>query len=248
MSTHGRRLLARVPPLGGGARRRARGWPTPASTILLRQAVLRPGTVAPGALLAAALPPGATPNEDVVTIMSALHGDRWPDRDLWICAVRLDTGARVVFGRQREAPSASVGQAVAASCAIPGYYEPTVVSGVRHVDGGVRSLCNLDVVAGAGLDLLVVSAPRSTSGWLPRARDGAWRIPARTQLEPEAAKVRRRGTKVVLLHPDEPARRAMRGATMDPRSRPAIARTVRASVLDGLGARDTRLLAPLRTA
>ena len=36
-----------------------------------------------------------------------------------------------------------MGQAVAASCAIPGYFAPVVVDGVRYVDGGAHSTTNL---------------------------------------------------------------------------------------------------------
>ena len=35
--------------------------------------------------------------------------------------------------------------AVAASCAIPGFYHPVEIDGRRYVDGGMRSTSNLDL-------------------------------------------------------------------------------------------------------
>ena len=66
-------------------------------------------------------------------------------------AVHLDVGTRVVFGGADRAayPDATVGQAVQASCAVPGYFAPVVVGGERFVDGGVHSTTNADVAAPA---------------------------------------------------------------------------------------------------
>jgi NTE family protein len=123
-----------------------------------------------------------------------------------------------------------------------------LLDGVRYVDGGVRSLCNLDLMAGLGLDLVAVSAPMSTSRWIDRSRDSGWRSAARAQLEREAKKVRSRGTPVLLLHPNARVRAAMRGASMDVSRRPTIAELVRDSALAGLGSRDAALLRRLRGA
>src|SRR5664279_3762818 len=214
----------------------------PASTALLRRALLRPGSVHLGALLAGALPLGATPNGDVAAAIGPLHAQGWPERSLWVCAVRMETGARVVFGRDIDAPPASVAEAVTASCAIPAYFAPPVIDGVRYVDGGVRSLCNLDLMAGLGLDLVIVSAPMSSSAWVEPRRDVALRTWARAQLEREARRVRASGTPVLLLHPGAAARAAMAGGAMNATCRPAIARTVRDRALKDLGAENSALL------
>ena len=55
------------------------------------------------------------------------------------------TGRRVPFGRA-DAPPAEIGDAVAASCAIPGFYRPVTIGGKRYVDGGVWSTSNLDIL------------------------------------------------------------------------------------------------------
>jgi NTE family protein len=100
---------------------------------------LRP--VRAGALAAAALPAGRVPTELISSGLRPLFRDGWPDPHLWVCALRLDTGRRTVFGREG-APAAAVADAVGASCAIPGFFEPVEVDGVRYVDGGAHSPTN----------------------------------------------------------------------------------------------------------
>ena len=72
------------------------------------------------------------------------------------------TGKRVPFGRT-DSPPATVADAVAASCAIPGFYRPVKIGGRRYVDGGVCSASNLDLLAGRGLDLVICLNPLSSS-------------------------------------------------------------------------------------
>lgn len=135
----------------------------------------------------------------------------------------------MVFGRDEAGRGSSVADAVAASCAIPAYYEPVTINGERYVDGGAHSLCNADLVADLGLDAVVVSAPMSTSDRLALSLDHPWRAAARAQLAVEVRQVVRSGTRVLVVHPTQPEREVMRGATLDPRRRPAIARAAYAS-------------------
>ena len=65
-----------------------------------------------------------------------------------------------MFGRD-PSPEPDVGTAVEASSAIPGYFAPVVIDGERYVDGGTHSPTNADLVAGIGLDLVVVVSPMS---------------------------------------------------------------------------------------
>jgi hypothetical protein len=67
--------------------------------------------------------------------------DRWGatfDGRLRVCTVDAGNGRRVVFG-SRSAPPASVGQAVAASCAIPAVFTPVRIGDRPYVDGGAWS-------------------------------------------------------------------------------------------------------------
>src|SRR5438309_6089558 len=82
----------------------------------------------------------------------------WPERALWLCTVDINTGRRVVLGREG-APEVPVATAVLASCAIPGFYQPVKVGKYTLVDGGVHSSTNLDLAGKFGCDLIIGVAP-----------------------------------------------------------------------------------------
>lgn len=208
-------------------------------------AALEPWNARLGTLAAAALPEGRIPIDRVVDGMRRIYPDgAWPTRDLWICAVRLHDGRRVVFGRDPGTTTqASVTDAVAASCAIPAFFRPVRIGGVRHVDGGAWSPSNVDVLAGCDLDLIVVLSPMSARRTIPSASvDGAMRAACRLQLTQEVLRVRRRGTPVVVIEPGDRELAAMGSSAqaMDPERAPAIVRTVRESMRMRLGATDMR--------
>jgi predicted acylesterase/phospholipase RssA len=79
-------------------------------------------------------------------------------RVLLIPAVDLDRAERVVFGRGELAP-VLISQAVAASSAIPGFFEPFAINGRDYVDGGVGWSGHADVAADTGADVVVVVNP-----------------------------------------------------------------------------------------
>ena len=134
--------------------------PFPEAPMLLARDLVAPWRFRPGKALAALAPEGRVPTTGMGDRMRRLHKQRWPAEPLWICALRLSDGARVVFGRDA-APEPDVGTAVEASSAIPGYFAPVVIDGERYVDGGAHSPTNADLVAGIGLDLVVVVSPMS---------------------------------------------------------------------------------------
>jgi NTE family protein len=117
----------------------------------------------PVVALAGALPPGLLDPVIVAQRIRELHGPTWPERATWICAVSVDTGRRVVFGRD-DRPIDEIGPAVGASVAVPGYFAPMTIGGVDFVDGGTHSVTNADLVARAGFDVVVVSAPMTSAG------------------------------------------------------------------------------------
>jgi NTE family protein len=248
MSREGRTLAGRLgpavtlPPRPPDGRRRGM-----ASTELVRRALLRPGSVRLGALAAAILPPGHVSGEPVVAGVRRLYGSAWPEAATWICAVSLDSGKRVVFGRE-DAPRATVAEAVAASCAIPAFFEPVTVAGQRHVDGGAYSVSNADLAAGLGLDLVLVSSPMS--GSLQTVR-GSLDLPIRAassaRLARETATVRRGGTEVIVFEPALADPREMGLNAMDSRRRHAVTRQAIASTRQRLqgGGLGQRLRAQL---
>ncbi len=134
--------------------------PVPEAPMLLLRDLVAPWRFRPGRALAALAPEGRVPTAGMGDRMRRLHPTRWPSEALWICALRLSDGERVVFGRDAR-PEPDVGTAVEASSAIPGYFAPVTIDGERYVDGGTHSPTNADLVGGVGLDLVIVSSPMS---------------------------------------------------------------------------------------
>jgi NTE family protein len=203
-----------------------------ASPRLLLRTVARPW--APprlGSLTAAVLPRGRVSLEPFAVRLRWLFEEGWPTAPLWLCAVRLGDGRRVVFG-QPDAPATDVGTAVAASCAIPGWFEPVAVGRDRYVDGGVHSPTNLDVLAGRGLDLVVVVAPMSIARGVRRASvDLPARRALRLRLADEARRVRRKGTEVIAFQPVAADLEVMGLNSMNARRRHPVVRQAYESTL-----------------
>ena len=86
---------------------------------------------------------------------------------LLVPAIDLDRAERVVFGRGelREVP---VSQSIAASSAIPGFFEPYTLEGRDYVDGGVGFSGHADLAVEAGAETVVVINPL-----VPTLLDGA---------------------------------------------------------------------------
>jgi len=252
VSEDGRRLLARadeandrVRPIP--ARSPRGGWPTMSAPGALLRAALRPWNARPGSVAAAALPAGRVSTEAVAAGLRELF-DAWPETPLWINAVELHTGRRVTFGRD-VAHHADVATAVAASCAIPTYFEPVTIGGSRFVDGGAHSPTNADLLAGIGLDLVVVSSPMSIAGSKLRiAPDQAARRYSQYALAREAARIRKAGTPVLTFQPT-PEDLAVFGLNaMDTTKRAGVTRQARTSAIARLLRPDAQdRLARLRT-
>jgi NTE family protein len=128
----------------------------------------------------------------------------WPVRPrLVVTAVDTATGDLAAWDAGAHVPLPA---AVAASCALPGVFPPVRVGGGFFMDGGVRSVTNADLAAGA--DAVVVVAP---TGGMFRTSPAA---------ELDALAVPRR----VLVTPDDAARAAIGFNILDPRRRaPALA-------------------------
>ena len=153
-----------------------------ASPARLARAMRAPWEVRPGSLAAAVLPEGRIPTAHIAAPLDALYGDTWPARPMWVVAVELDSGRRVVFGRRRRARRPPPAEAVRASCAIPAYFEPAEIDGSRYVDGGVHSTTNADLVAAEQPDLVLVSAPMSAVRGVRRFGPGHRHAPDRPAL------------------------------------------------------------------
>lgn len=147
--------------------------------------------------------------------------DRWGvrfDGRLRICTIDVASGRRVVLGAPG-APEATVGQAVEASCAVPGVFRPVTIDGRVHVDGGAWSLTNLDVApVGRDTHVLCLSVAGGRADASPA---GLMRAAARPAVALEAAFLRRRGARVRLVGPDQEAAAAFGANLLDPRASPS---------------------------
>lgn len=249
LTPEGARLVARseaAVPGGVPLRpRRARGLPRMAAPGMVARAMLRPfWWNRPGVLIAGAIPAGRVPTDWVSAGIRVLYGDAWSERPLWIAAVRLSDGRRVVFGRDG-APHPPVADAVAASCAIPGFFEPVSIGGDRFVDGGAHSPTNADLAATEDLDLVVVSSPMSiasTGGRRRPAIDAPARRLCRLYLAREIARVRRLGIPVITFQPTPDDLEALGVNAMDPDRRGPVTRQARASATEKLWRDDVQAL------
>jgi NTE family protein len=201
------------------------------SRSLLVHTARHPRQVTPMAAVSALLLEGRGSLDRIGRIVNqvAVPG-MWPVRpETWIVAMDYDTGRRVAFGKHG-APEADLASAVMASCSIPGWYAPVAIGGRRYVDGGACSPTSLDLLAGAGLDVVYVLSPM-TSFELDRPPRAAARVErylrriVTRRLAREAAKVRAAGTEVVLLSPGPEDLQAFGANLMDPRRRTHVLET-----------------------
>lgn len=126
-----------------------------------------------------------------------LPSHTWPTTPLRITTVDTDTGELVVLDATS---GVELVDAVAASCAVPGVWPPVPLLGRLLMDGGTRSMANLDLAAGAD-DVLVL---------VPLAGAGVARV------EQEAEALRGKGSIVTVVVADEAATSAMAGNPLDP--------------------------------
>jgi len=175
----------------------------PQAPWLVGPAFLRPGRARWGVALAGMVPEGRLPTTVLGDQVRALHSERWPEPPTWIVSYRTGDGRRVVFGRDDvEVPDLAT--AVEASSAVPGRFRPVRLPSGRYIDGAVHSPSNLDLVAGLGFDLVVVTSPM-TSSPRPSATDTSLGTRARlwfsALLERETTAVVDKGTPVLCLEP-----------------------------------------------
>jgi NTE family protein len=168
--------------------------PRPSS---LWSALRHPGSFDPMRALVMHLADG---DRDLLSEVAFL-GDAWPERPFYCCAVRRSSGARTVFGRDR-IPEKGLAAAVAASCAVPGYFAPVDVDGSLYLDGGVASPTNGSVLRDEDLDLVIVVSPMSSH--MPRSGysvESLVREKAGRKLRSELTLLERRDISTVVFQP-----------------------------------------------
>jgi NTE family protein len=209
--------------------------PGPGSWRLIANGLRDPRRHRPAALAAGWLPRGVVSTQPLQDTVRRVVPSGWADHpNLWIVACDYAQGRRVAFGRE-DAPTCDLAEAVAASCAIPGFYRPVKIAGRRYVDGGVWSGSNLDILRHAGLDLVICLNPTSSLD-TPPPRGAAGEISARLRKQSgrrlgwEARRLREAGTKVVLIQPTASDIQAMGSNLMSRRNRNTVIETAIATV------------------
>ncbi len=249
LSAAGEALAQRIGPEGSPLPLRStrQGRPPAELAGTLARVLRRPWATRPWSLLAALLPEGSVSTDVISAGIGRLYPSTWPESPLWICAVRQADGRRVVLGRDGSCPPLSA--AVAASCAIPGFFSPVTIDGYPYIDGGAHSPTNADVLLEAGpLDLVIVSSPMSRQGRRPRwAADQAMRGFASALLDTEARRLRRRGVPVVGFQPGATVLAEIGLNSLDPSRRSGIATAAHAAARHRLAGDDLiERTAPLR--
>ena len=121
-------------------------------------------------------------------------------------AYDVRAGERVVFGGPGS-PFATVGEALRASWATPGWMPPVAIGDRIFVDGGMGSTASVDLVAPEEADLIYVIAPMASAPGIRMPGFGGSleyrliRRPMSRVLHEEIAAVRARGTTVVPILP-----------------------------------------------
>jgi NTE family protein len=175
------------------------GWAPEISPLLA--ALRRPWKARASVLATSLLPTGRHSTEFIAAGARLHHGKAWPSEPLWLVAVRRRDGRRVVFGREG-APETDVAHAVAASCAIPGFFHPVEIGGEAYVDGGAHSPTNADLLRRQDFDVVIVSSPMSVD---PHGLRPTLDLPARLYwqriLRRELRALRRRTEHTVVFEP-----------------------------------------------
>lgn len=134
--------------------------------------------------------------------------ETWPSKPTVLVAYDVERRARVPFGTEA-APHVTLGDAVAASSAVPFVYEPVLIDGRWYADGGLASGTSADLVLACPerLDLLLVLAPLAATAPRSGGRfyEDIFDTAGRTALATELAKIRQQWpeTEILVLRPDE---------------------------------------------
>jgi len=152
----------------------------------------------PVGALSMLLPEGRETLAPHLEFLDGVPGGRWPEKPFLVCAARRRDGRRTVFGSAEPRPALSA--ALAASCAVPGYFASVDINGETYVDGGVISATNADVLAPYDLDLAIIISPMTGNARWPSVSHAVRRLCRRT-LDAELRVLGLRGIPTVVVEP-----------------------------------------------
>src|SRR5271170_1645006 len=164
------------------------------------------------------LGPGA--GQRRATVAARLPRSEWPDRPMIVVAVNAHTGELAAFDRDS---GVDLVDAVTASTALPGLVSTVSINGGRYIDGGVRSADNADLALGYA-NVVVVSPSGGRTEPEPAGQfEGLRRFPG-ADLAGQVEGLRKQGSRVEVITPDEDSRAAMGTNQMDLATRIPAAR------------------------
>jgi predicted acylesterase/phospholipase RssA len=238
----------------------------PAAALKAAQALFSGDTSAPRDVLLPFLeviPPGFLDNSGVEEFLRNLLVRFSKTNDfeelrtpLRIIAVDLDRGETVAFG-DRKHRSVTISEAVQASTALPGLYRPVRLQGRDYVDGGVTKTAHINLAIRQGADLVICinplvpilnGAPRTSLGplsghGLDTVLGQVLRIMIHGRFEYGMDRYRREHPEVdiLLIEPTRDDLTMFRYDIMRYSARRALTRHGRASALDALRHKKSRL-------
>jgi len=189
----------------------------------------------PYAAMAGLLPRGRGDATWLKEYGDALAGpDGWTRHPrTWIVAADVASGERVLFGSPG-APRAGLGDAVAASWGIPGWFPPVEIAGRRFLDGGAVSSASVDLLVSQPVDEVVVVAPMTSEGGAPGSGLSRVERLLRSQmtsgLDREVVTLRAAGIRVIRVEPGPEELDAMGPNFMDLSRRDATLAAARTHV------------------
>ncbi|MEV0687055.1 patatin-like phospholipase family protein [Nocardia sp. NPDC050378] len=175
---------------------------------------------------------------------SLANAEGWVDHPAtWLVAADAATGQRITFGadgfeaasphRSADGSSVDLGDAIAASWAIPGWFPPVRIGGRDYVDGGAVSSVSADLLLPLDLDEVVVIAPMTSAGGAPGTGFDRIERLLRTQmtrgLDREVKLLRDNGIRVIRVEPGPVELAAIGPNFMDSRRRQATLAAARAN-------------------
>ena len=104
---------------------------------------------------------------DRLSSFEAEFGPEWPDKRLLIVTSRVHDGTRCAWEGDDGEP---LHRAIAGSCTVPGQSAPLELGGALHIDGGVWSSTNADLLAGCGVENALALSPMAGAMGLGRAQ------------------------------------------------------------------------------
>jgi len=124
-------------------------------------------------------------------------GSDWPPGRLIVTTSRVRDGQRCAWDAAAGEP---LHLAIAGSCTVPGQSAPLLLGGDHHIDGGVWSSTNADLLAGMGVSDVIALAPMAGAMGLGRAQAA--------RLSAECDRLGAIGVEAVGLSPGEDFRKA----------------------------------------